>query len=730
MISDSRLHRGRGKQILLNVVLLVVFLLQASGLIELPGIARFENMLYDLRVQSLPARGMDDRIVIVDIDESSLRQLGRWPWRRGTLADFVTVLHRDYKVAALGFDAVFADPDMTAWLWPALEQDADPAFRRQLALARGRLDQENRFAESLGLGPSVLGFYFNFQAERTGVLPRPLLAGATLPRPAELARIQGYGGNLAHLQAHALGGYFNALSDSDGVVRRLPLILGFEGGTYPSLALALAQASFPGEARLFDRSASTDPALGLRLGDIEMPLNADGTIYIPYRPQPGFRYVSAVDVLNHEVPMEVLDGRIALVGSSAPGLADLRVTPIGNLYPGVEIQANVIGGILDGALGYRPRMARHLDLAVTLSLGLVIALSFIYASPRIIGLVLLVGIALLLAGHGWAWRQHWLLPLAGQVLMLGVLILGNAAYGFFAGLAERRAKQRLAQLFSQYVPPELVERMQHDPHRFTMRSEARVLTVLFSDIRGFTSLSEQLSPAQLADMLNAYLSEMTGLIYAHKGTVDKYIGDAIMAFWGAPVDNPAHADDAVRTALAMRVALMNINKAFRDNGWPEIKIGIGLNTGPMTVGNLGSRYRIAYTVVSDAVNLASRLEGATKQYGIDILVGEDTVQLTRGITYLEVDRIRVKGKQQPVTIYWPVGETETLDDDTADTCTRFARLLEHYRAGRLDRMAEEMSHLARPWLTPVLETYRERLGRFKTSPPPDDWDGVWTLDSK
>ncbi len=723
-------------QWLMNVCLVALVLV--PSLLDSPSrvLERIEAVAYDLRLLATLPPGQDTRVVIVDIDERSLREVGRWPWRRDQLATLVDTLHGHYGVASIGFDAVFADPDASAWLWQSLLDSAPEGavgagFRQTLQATRRKLDAEPRFAAALASGPSVLGYYFNWQAEQTGSLPPPWFdAKTTGIEGLAPTRGIGYGANLAHLQAAARGGYYNAIADTDGVVRRMPMLMQYGNGYYAGLSLALLSATFATDNRLEQTPAGRASFLRLHSGDFQVPLDRAATAYIPYRQQPGIGYVSAVDVLKQQVPEDLLAGRIVLVGTTAPGMADLRVTPLGELFPGVEIHANLILGMLDGEIRYRPNLARTLEIGVGLAIGLLLAIAYLTTTP--IRATLFAGFiaALTLAGNLYAWQAHWVLSLGTPLLLILLLVIGNAGFGFVANYAEARAKRKLAQLFGQYVPTELVEEMSHDPEHFSMKSEARVLTVLFSDIRDFTSISEGLEPVQLSQLLDIYLTHMTRVIYQQRGTVDKYIGDAIMAFWGAPIDNLRHADDGLRAALAMRAALQQVNAELAPRGWPPLRIGIGLNSGLMTVGNLGSQYRVAYTVVADAVNLASRLEGATKQYGVDILVGEDTAHATTGITYLEVDRIRVKGKRHPVTIYWPLGETAALPSRLASEVERFHAALTSYREGHWDAAEQGWSAVMTESLHPLCALYQRRLAQFRQSPPPADWGGVWDFTTK
>jgi len=303
----------------------------------------------------------------------------------------------------------------------------------------------------------------------------------------------------------------------------------------------------------------------------------------------------------------------------------------------------------------------------------------------------------------------------------------NTAYGFFAAT---RSKRQITKLFGQYVPPELAAEMSRDPAHYTMEGQSRDMTVLFSDIRGFTNFSEKLPPTELSEVLNAYLSTMTRIIQQHQGTIDKYIGDAIMAFWNAPVDLADHATRAVATALDMQAALPQLNAEFAARGWPEVKIGVGVNTGRMSVGNMGSEFRMAYTVMGDAVNLGSRLEGITKQYGVGILATQPTVEADPVHAFMKVDVVRVKGKETPVAIYQPLGRKNELSEQAQMIARLFEAAFARYQAQDWDEATKMLTELKAAAPCSLCDIYLERIAHFRETPPPADWDGVFVYTTK
>jgi len=334
----------------------------------------------------------------------------------------------------------------------------------------------------------------------------------------------------------------------------------------------------------------------------------------------------------------------------------------------------------------------------------------------------------LLAAYAYAWSRFLVVPMAAPVVTVFGLYALNTAYGLFAAT---RSKRQITKLFGQYVPPELAAEMSQDPTHYTMEGQSREMTVLFSDIRGFTNFSEKLPPTELAEVLNAYLSTMTRIVQQQRGTIDKYIGDAIMAFWNAPVDLNDHATRAVQTALDMQAALPELNREFAVRGWPEVKIGVGINTGRMSVGNMGSEFRMSYTVMGDAVNLGSRLEGITKQYGVGILVTEPTVDADPEHVFMKVDVVRVKGKETPVAIYQPLGRRGELSDEAQKVALLFEAAFTRYQAQDWDGATEQLTALkaAIPACT-LCDVYLERIAHFREAPPPADWDGVFVYTTK
>jgi adenylate cyclase len=691
-------------------------------------------------------RGVDERIVILDIDEQSLQEVARWPWPRDIMADLIEKLFGKYEIAIVAFDVVFAEADYSSGI-RVLDQLAQgplkdlPNFLQSYRELRPRLDNDGQFAHVIKGKPVVLGYYLSSEkdAKRIAAIPEPVLPKGTFQgRNIPFTSWVGYGGNLTQFQQNAASaGHFNPITDPDGVVRRVPMIAEFDGAYYEALSLAVVRTILgfpkvePGYApdRFLQRGYTG--LEWLQVGPLAIPVDETASALIPYRGrQKSFAYVSLADVLAERVPLERLKGKIALVGTTAPGLKDLRSTPVDNVYPGVEVHANLIAGMLDRKIKLKPPYMLGAEVVLLFVGGITLSLLIPMLAPLYATLATLLGLGLITGLNVAVWTEaDMVLPLAASLLMTASLYTVNMAYGYFV---EARSKRQFTELFGQYVPPELVDRMARDPQKYNMEPRAAALTILFSDVRGFTGISEALKPEELREFINEYLTAMSGIIRSrHRGTLDKYIGDAIMAFWGAPVDDAQHARNGVLAALDMQKERRILNEKFAARGWPTLKIGVGVNSGNVRVGDMGSQVRRAYTVMGDPVNVASRLEGRTKSYGVDILVGETTRSQVKDVVFREVDRIKVKGKDEAVTIYEPLGPEGEVDRKVLDELKLWNQTLRAYRAQQWDQVEVGLLNLQR--MNPecgLYQVYAEKVAAKRRDPPPPDWDGVSVFDEK
>ena len=742
--------KTRGVRIVFGLLLALFFISQAGGWLPLPIIEHLDGIVYDIRLRLTAPGQIDPRVVIIDIDEKSLREReaggeGRWPWPRDRLALLVNRLFDDYNVSLAGFDVIFSERDESSGI-QTIDQIAkqdlkgDSGFQAQYQRIKPLLDFDGRFAASFKDRPIVLGYSFLNPGDRQqkGELPASELTTKEIPLGiADPLRRQGYTANLARLQQSASdGGHINPIVDVDGVLRRIPMLIEHDGKYYESLSLAVTRTLLGG------LPLQTIPPPGpdlnyfgaidaIDIGGATLPVDEQLSAFIPYRgPYKSFEYISASDVLNNAIPKERLDGKIVLLGTTAPGLLDLRATPVGNAYPGVEIHANMITGILDGTIKQAPLWTHTANLALVALLGVVLAFALPWLSPlwgSITSAILIIGA---IALNFYSYQKGIVLPLASLLGTLVSIYVFNLAYGYFV---ESRGKRLMTGLFGQYVPPELVDEMAKNPANFNMEGESKELTVLFSDVRGFTTISESLDAKTLSEFINAFLTPFTQVIYNNRGTIDKYMGDCIMAFWGAPIHDDDHARHGVISAFQMLKAMEELNIEFAKRNWPPIKVGIGLNSGRMSVGNMGSEIRLAYTIMGDAVNLGSRLEGITKEYGVAIIIGPETKAAIPDLTTRELDKVRVKGKDIPVTIYEPLGFEGEVSQEKLVALALFEKALANYRSQQWDAAQAQLEELManhRETGEVLYELYLERIPHLRANPPGDNWDGSFTFTTK
>jgi adenylate cyclase len=737
-------------RIALGLAITLFFIGHVVGYYNVGFINQLDNIIYDARLKLTMPRGIDNRVVILDIDEQSLGEIGRWPWSRNIMAQLIRDLFDTHGVALLGFDVVWAERDTSSGIetLDALarkELKEVPAFQSAYQQLRERLNFDGMFAASLRGRPVVLGYYFNSEARavKANAIPEPVLPKGTFSgREIPFAKWVGYTGNLPEYLKNAAGaGHFNPHVDEDGVSRRVPMILEFDGAYYESLSLAMVRAlikqqsgalpkvepGFPPERFLYEGYSGLE---WLTVGPATIPVDEAGMALIPYRGRKNsFPYLSLADVIKSRVEPGRLKGKIVLVGTTAPGLLDLRSTPVDSVYPGVEIHANLIAGMIDRSIKQKPPYILAAEVVLLLIGGVALSLLIPMLSALWATVVASLGVVLIAGFNFLVWtKAHTVLPLAASILMTAFLYTMNMAYGYFV---ESRSKRQFTELFGQYVPPELVDKMAQDPEKYSMEGRSDELTVMFSDIVGFTSISESLEPKELASFINEYLTSMSLIIRNHRGTLDKYIGDAIMAFWGAPVEDREHARQGVLAALAMQAQLAKINDEVRAKGWPEIRIGIGLNSGVMRVGDMGSKVRRAYTVMGDPVNLGSRLEGLTREYGTGVLVGEATREKVKDVVFREVDRVKVKGKDEPVAIFQPLGLDGQVGKKLLDEVKLWHQCLKQYRAQDWDQAEVSLLNLQR--MAPgsaLYQAYAERITAFRKNPPPSGWDGVTKFTTK
>jgi adenylate cyclase len=730
----------------ISLVLFIVFTAYVNGILPLTLVDQMERSAYDARVQLTASRTVDPRIVIVDIDDKTLKEQGQWPLPRDKFAQLMDNLFNLYHIKVVGFDVEFPDADRSQDL-ALLDQlsngalKGDPIFIAQAQKVRPQLERDKIFAASLQHRPAVLGYVFYPQDapqadQKLGQLPPPAIPDARNRYPlVEFPKSVGYTANLPVLEAAAAGhGYFSNQPDTDGSFRRVNLLQEYDGNVYASLDIAVLQVLENGAAVNFSFESGTQDMAHLEdivVGNASIPVDDEMNALVPYRgPFKSFPYISATDVIKGTAPADVLRGAVVYVGTSSPGLEDLRTTPVGQVYPGVEVHANLMSGIFDNRV--MQAHPQYLRGSLLILLLLISALITWVAMTRsvITGALAAVGTGVaIVIGNLALWKYALVVfPLMPPLIFLLTLYVFHTLYGFFI---ESRGKRHLSKMFSQYIPPELVEEMDTRKDNASMESESRELTVMFADVRDFTSISEALQPKDLSQLMNEYLTPMTRVIHTNRGTIDKYMGDAIMSFWGAPLHYPDHAKFAVQTALKMTETLAELNETFKTKGWPELRIGVGITTGVMSVGDMGSEFRRAYTVMGDAVNLSSRLEGLTKEYKVQILCSEMTKDAAPDFQYVELDRVRVKGKEKPVGIYEPLMHKDAVGKELKGTLLRHKQALAAYRTQDWDSAEKEFFSLqqSNPG-RPLYGMYLDRIAYFRSHSPGAGWDGVFTFNTK
>jgi adenylate cyclase len=728
--------------------LLVMLLSFALQLPDVPWIKGFRQQMewvaYDLRMRMTGSDAdiLDQRLVILDIDDDSLEQLGRWPWSRTRMAELIGKLN-SAGAAVIALDVFFSEAERNPLVESVnlLHASGEPAYRQMTEVLAGLAqthDADALLGKVMRDAPVVQGYAASGEVRKSsGLLPEP--SGHVLrqgPDRIELAEMQSYIANIPVIGKDRPGGFLTFQPDGDGILRRVPLVLSQGEGVYPCLALAVAM-EYLGLDRL---ALIASPVAGVNLieavsveGALLLPVDRLGRVFVPFPKRAGrFHYLSAQAFLRGDHDPALLRDAIVLLGSTATGIHDLRATPVSGIYPGVEVHAALISAILEDRLPFAASWAEGVDLVTIILLGLIAALSMPFMGIGWVAVLMLFMIGAFTLINFWLWEEKRLiLSLAMPIFLLGLIGLANMAIGFFHEMIFRR---RLRNAFGQYIPPQLVNQLQNDSHaRESLQGEERIMTVLFSDIRGFTGISENLKAEQLKQLLNRYFTPMTKIIFDWHGTIDKYVGDMIMAFWGAPVEDRDHRRHAIAAALQMIDSLDAMQGELHAAGYPSVRCGIGLNTGPMNVGDMGSEYRRAYTVLGDAVNLASRLEGLTKFYAVPIIVSGQTAEGLHDVfLFRPLDCVRVKGKELPVRIFQPVGRLDQSSQAQREEVQALSLAYTAYLAGDWPQAERLYTQLAgnRPTdrLYPI---YLQRIAHLQQmGKQSGDWDGIYTHDEK
>jgi adenylate cyclase len=692
--------------------------------------------------QSLrPRQTVSRPVVIVDIDEASLKDIGQWPWPRTIVADLVTQLTQ-LGVVAIAFDVIFAEPDrMSPSIAATSFRNLDEATRDKL---RTLPSNDEVLAEAIRRSRVVVGQVGSATPVPRSQTESALKTGFAVKGPDPgpfLVTFAGLLRNVPLIEEAAAGrGVFSIRPERDGIVRRVPIVMLAQGSMVPSLSMELLRVVTNSGAIL----VRTDQAgvQSVAVPGLEVPTDQNGRFWVHFNRHDPARYVSAKDVLQGRVPRDQVEGKLVLVGTSAAGLLDVKTTPVSAAMPGVEVHAQVLESALTKSLLTYPNYAIGAELLVAVLMGLAI----IIVAPMLrASIVIALGAIVVAALIGMSWyfySQYNLLidftyPLMSSLFVYLTLIFVN----YFK---EQKQRQQIRAAFGFYLSPALVEQLARSPEKLVLGGEERKMTILFSDVRGFTTISEHYKhdPQGLTRLMNRFLTPLTNAIIERKGTIDKYIGDAIMAFWNAPLDDPQHEINACEAALEMLARAEKLNQEFKReadlNGgkYMPLRVGIGLNTGPCVVGNMGSDFRFNYSVLGDTVNVASRLEARTKDYRIPVVIGAGTEQHAKEkFATMEIDRIQVKGKTEPETVFTVLGRAELGQDSNFQELRELtAGMLTYYREQDWTRALERIEicrkAAERFGIGALYDMYAERIEAFRRDPPPPDWNGVYEAESK
>ena len=734
------------------LVIFMAVMALAIAVVKPSSIAQFELKSLDLRFQARGPIAADPRVVIVAVDDDSLSEVGRWPWSRDKIATLVDKTMGQYGAKSLGFDMVFSEEQSNAveetirFLQQKGSSDPEAVANLEwLSSYRSLGDVDAVLESTLNKYKSqvVPGYFFYPQGanvpelvksklEDEANLMRSLAMTATFSQEAlmSMPHIAALEGNLARFTKTVEAvGFFNFFPDSDGTVRRIPLMTEMDGYVYPSMSMQTL--------RMFldwpDMSVvvSDIGVEKVQLGDYSMETDERGNMLLNhYGPGRTFKHISAADILHDRLDGDGLKDKVVIFGVTAIGVFDYRPTPFDSVFPGVEGHAVAISNILNDEELQRPPEVELAELLMVLLLSTLAGFLVYGRTPLIQGLailgfpILIIIVSQLLFTEYHFWVQE-------TYLIIGVLLatLPTALFGY---ILESRKRAFIHDAFSHYLAPSVVENLAQNPDALKLGGEERYLTAFFSDIAAFSSFSEKLSPTELVTFLNRYLSAMSDILLDQGGTIDKYEGDAIISFFGAPIHMEDHAVRCVFAALEQQERLAELREIWKSEGLPEVHVRIGINSGPMVVGNMGTDSKMNYTMMGDHVNLASRLEGVCKVYRVPILMSKDTyVEVRNHIAARFIDRVRVVGRAQPVELYQPLGDRQFVGNEKIQECRTYEKAWMLMSEGKYD---ESLQILAKLYMhnpnDGLYEVMIKRIKLYAQMPPPDDWDGVFNLKNK
>jgi adenylate cyclase len=738
---NSFVRRAQQVGLARAVCILLLFALVPLRLADPRPLQELRARTFDF-FQVLRPRPQEIRpVVIVDIDEASLKAIGQWPWPRTTIADLVTQITQ-LGAVAIGFDIIFPEPDRMS---PAI---AEQSFRGIDAETRAKLDRlpsnDDALAEAIKHSRVVVGQAGAATAEVKTAADAALQTGFAVRGPDARRYLVTFAGLLRNVpvieQAAAGRGLFSINPESDGIIRRVPVIMTAQGNLVPSLSMEMLRVVTGSSAILVRVDQAGVQAVAVP--GLEVPTDRNGQFWVHFNRHDPERYVSAKDILQGKVPPDRLAGKLVLIGTSAIGLLDLKTTPLDAAIPGVEVHAQILESVLSNSSLVNPNYAIGAELALAILFGLAI----IIAAPMLPASIVIVLGGCLIAGliglSLYLFVEHNLLidftyPLMSSWLIYLVLTFVN----YFR---EQKQRRQIRSAFGYYLSPHMVEQLARSPEKLVLGGEERCMTILFSDVRGFTTISEHYKddPQGLTRLMNRFLTPLTNAIIERSGTIDKYIGDAIMAFWNAPVDDEQQEANACEAALEMLSRAETLNSELKAeaeaNGgvYMPLRIGIGLNTGPCVVGNMGSDFRFNYSVLGDTVNLASRLEGRTKDYRIPIVIGSRTAEGAKEkFAVMEIDLIMVKGKKQPEAVFTVLGRSEVEADPRCKELREInTQMLGRFRKQHWDEAVDLIARCRKFAngfdLSGLYDMYEERIELYRADPPGPGWDGVYEAETK
>lgn len=721
------------------LVLLVVF--AGLRLWDPPPIQELRLRTFDMFQLIDPRHKAARPVTIVDIDDKSLAKLGQWPWPRTRIADMIQNLTANGAVA-IGFDIVFSEADrLNPDLVASQMRYLDEATRTKL---RELPTNDQILSEAIKRSRVVLGETGQRDIAAEVDMTLPLTGVATVGEEGAerfLFEFPGLLRNVPVIEKVAAGrGLFTIRTERDGLIRRVPMIMRAQGNIMPSLSLEILRV-VTGTPTLLVR---TDKAgiKAVRLKGVEIPTDRNGQLWVHYARQDPSIYVSAADVLDNTVSPSKIAGKLVLIGTSAVGLNDIKTTPVSSTMPGVEIHAQVLESLLSGAVISQPNYALVVELLAALIIGLLVIIFTPNLGP--VRLVLAGAMfAAILVGVSWFFyaKSRYLIDFTYPLLSTTAIYLTLIFASF---VREQRQRVQIRGMFAQYMSPVLVEQLAQSPEKLVLGGEEREMTIMFSDVRGFTTISESYKhdPQGLIALMNRFLTPLTDVIIEQKGYIDKYMGDAIMAFWNAPLDDAEHQVNACEAAVRMLEKIDIVNKEREQEAaegghvYIPLNVGIGLNTGIGVVGNMGSDLKKNYSVLGDSVNLASRLEGQTKEYGFPIIVGSRTALAAKDkFAILELDFIMVKGKTEPEVIYAIAGREDVMHSGAFQRLRNIIiEMLACYRnrdwQGALDAIERGRKSEDADTLEKLFKLYEARIKDFQVDPPPAEWNGAYALLTK